>query len=411
MKNKKVITSLCLLLIITIIGILIFFITREKTYTIEEMNSNSTHVASAMYTGKDKKGVSTLVIRVYEKDHPEQKKETSVRTYNLVYNNQKATNLVVDWVDQYNGYVYMKNPSENFSPREGYVIHIKDGIRIEKDDKTLEEYLTFKENETFGRGNTYPVQQEKSKCMYQISNMKVNVSYDEGQNFTEVPCSLSDMVEIEGDNVNYGSLQEGSYVIREDMSAFVYGGTEKTPLSVIYSNDKGKHWNTTVLRGLGKPFPVRVHYVSFPTNKIGYVVAGVNYFKGQESSVLYKTVDGGKTWKNHVIPNISYMIEFAGFDSEQTGVIFIRDLLGSMHKQYRTIDGGASFEEISLPVPKDFELSPLCFDDFKVQDNTISVHASMQYMGDADKSYFRSGIFYSETHGERWEFIKDQDSK
>lgn len=413
MKHKKkrnmLIYSFMVLLLGIFLCLLVMFI--QKTYRNSqypntwnyETLTNRDYTMEVRYKDYDNKNLE-LLIRVKKNGSIGNfiKKEAVYRIPKkyVIMNDDKDTiqNIRAAWVDEKEAYLLFSTTLQQGD--YGFVISLKDGIDITHDDKRASNlrsyYLT---DQSHGPESTYYLPQVKEETMYDIRDRSLKVSYDSGETYKEVPMDIETLCEIEGDNVYYNQLQEGAYVIGKK-TAIVYGGTKDTPLSVIYSDDEGETWKTSIVDS--SELSLRVHYISFPTTKHGYVIAGAGYFKGQESNIVYETLDGGVSWHKKESAPTSHMIEYAGFDSEATGIIFTRDLMGNVHEIYITSDGAQTYQSITLPIPEGYHLSALCFEDFVIKDNKISVHTYMESQGDT-----LSGTFSSDDHGVTWKFNKD----
>lgn len=150
-------------------------------------------------------------------------------------------------------------------------------------------------------------------------------------------------------------LQDRSYVVSEDMTAFAYGGDGRTPVTVTCSSDKGVTWNTSVLTY--DYVSVRRLFLSFPDVEHGFLVLTTDRTVWQEGSVLFRTEDGGITWRE---------MGYAGPEPEQghsltTGAVFVTPEVGFLTIRdserpdlWRTQDGGETWAKVENLEQKEY---------------------------------------------------------
>ncbi|HEY9229330.1 MAG TPA: glycosyl hydrolase, partial [Gemmatimonadaceae bacterium] len=161
----------------------------------------------------------------------------------------------------------------------------------------------------------------------------------------------------------------GSIAVAESDPNVVYVGTGSDGLrsnvstgrGVYKSTDAGKTWSFIGLYETGQIGAVRIH----PTNpNIAWVAAVGNAFKKNSERGIFKTVDGGKTWKktlflsdsvgasdlevNPADPNIVYAWMARAERKPWTIISGARE--GGF---YKSTDGGDTFTKISTGLPND----------------------------------------------------------
>lgn len=189
---------------------------------------------------------------------------------------------------------------------------------------------------------------EVSLCSARVKEERAEVTWDDGQSWTSVPVSLEKLF-ARGDQMEgvLTGLQDRSYVVSEDMTAFAYGGDGRTPVTVTCSSDKGVTWNTSVLTY--DYVSVRRLFLSFPDVEHGFLVLTTDRTVWQEGTVLFRTEDGGVTWRE---------MGYAGPEPEQghsltTGAVFVTSEVGFLTIRdserpdlWRTQDGGETWTKV-----------------------------------------------------------------
>lgn len=195
---------------------------------------------------------------------------------------------------------------------------------------------------------------------YQVDTSEdvLKVSGADGE-WMEVPITLEELY-VRGDEMDgkLTSLQEGSYQVNENKIIFAYGGSNKVPFSVVFYEVESQSFKRSVVTY--DYFGGRKIYVFFPENdQEGFLIFTGERVVWQESTILFHTTDGGKSWQ---------FVGDAGPDltmeshSLTTGAVFINNMVGFVTIRdsetpdiWRTEDGGVTWEKQMLPeVPEHY---------------------------------------------------------
>lgn len=206
----------------------------------------------------------------------------------------------------------------------------------------------YKKEEKATAVSTAKVQSSAASSMYQfeIKSEKVMITYDGGEKWSTVPVDYDDFM---SGRKKDSTIKEGAYQITNEKAAFIYGGmqngNQNVPLTVIYSDDKGVNWTSTVVSS--SLTTVDYMYVKFENEKNGTIVVGYKA-SNQETSAILSTTDGGETWNevgrgpiNTAINSVSFFETEVGFISYQ----YDEDVPGNL---YMTRDGGITFTQVNI---------------------------------------------------------------
>ncbi|AWB44797.1 hypothetical protein DCC85_11585 [Paenibacillus sp. CAA11] len=119
------------------------------------------------------------------------------------------------------------------------------------------------------------------------------------------------------------------------------GGTSET--IVLYTTDGGVNWKVSSL-----PKSVQVSDISFVSKQQGWLMTTQNSTPGNQEKLLYRTLDGGKTWKTVMhsqtdnssttpLPEFGYISDME-FGNSMYGYVVQQEL--DRPKLYITTDGG-----------------------------------------------------------------------
>jgi hypothetical protein len=274
----------------------------------------------------------------------------------------------------------------------------------------LEKYQTSgeKERDEYKYEYQAEVPYGKKQYTYKIEHNICYVSYDEGSTWKEVPVKLETLVEVGDGRPYYNKLQDKSYVITPEKTAFVYGGTRKSPLMMTYSADKGATWKTAeISKTLDS---VRVKFCSFPSVNIGYVIATGGRTMSQEGQLIYKTTNGGAAWQEVGSGPSTWLLKSGGFVDDNLGFMSYPQIEGAETNFYRTEDGGKNFEPVILPVHKE-EWMGVILEPF-IQPETPYYEKGQLFLliGQGEQGDFKGGTimakYKSNDKGKTWLFVE-----
>jgi hypothetical protein len=265
-----------------------------------------------------------------------------------------------------------------------------------------------KEKDEYKQKYETEIPYENQQYTYKIENKILYVSYDKGSTWKEVPIPLETLVAVGDGRPYYNKMQDKSYVIKPEKTAFVYGGTRENPLMITYSEDGGSTWKTTeISKTLDS---ARVRFCSFPNAKVGYVIATGGRTMSQEGQIIYKTTNGGDTWSEVGAGPSTWLLQSAGFVDENLGFMSYPKVEGAVTNFYRTEDGGKTFEPIVLPAHKE-EWMGTTLEPF-IQPETPYAQDGQLFLlvGQGAQGDFKGGTimakYKSEDRGKTWGFVE-----
>ncbi|MDD7795533.1 WD40/YVTN/BNR-like repeat-containing protein [Clostridium sp. 'White wine YQ'] len=274
----------------------------------------------------------------------------------------------------------------------------------------LEKYQVSgaKESDEYRNEHEAEIPYENKQYTYKIENRILYVSYDKGSSWKKVPIPLETLVAV-GDGKPYSNkLQEKSYVISPEKTAFVYGGTRENPLMMIHSEDSGTTWKTSEINKTIDS--ARVRFCSFPTDTVGYVIVTNGRTMSQEGQVICKTTNGGDTWNEVGNGPSTWLLQSAGFIDENLGFVCYPKVEGAVTNFYRTQDGGKTFEPIKIPVHTE-EWNGITLEPF-IQPETPYIENGQLFLlvGQGEQGDFKGGTvmakYKSEDRGVTWSFVE-----
>ena len=179
----------------------------------------------------------------------------------------------------------------------------------------------------------------------------------------EVPVPLSEVL-TRGDQMDgqLTSLQAGSYQVDENKVIFAYGGSSSIPFSVVFYEEESKSFKKSIVVNNDYNGGRRI-FIDFPENgQEGFLIVTGERVVYQEVTILFHTVDGGKSWQEVGLAEPDFMTQShslttgAGFINNETGFLTIRD--SETPNIWRTDDGGVTWVQQTLSyVPENYSMA------------------------------------------------------
>jgi photosystem II stability/assembly factor-like uncharacterized protein len=204
-------------------------------------------------------------------------------------------------------------------------------------------------------------------------------------------------VSVSASNPNIVYVGMGEHAPRGVMTSYGDG--------VYKSTDAGKSW---VKLGLEKTQHIS-RIIIHPTNPdIVYVAAQGALFEGNTERGVYKSVDGGKTWKNTLFVNdLSGAVELS-MDANYPEIMYAamwehqrkpnKVISGGPGSGlYKSIDGGETWKKIHKGLPEEKGKMAIAVSP----SNSNKVYALIESDSNADKG----GLFVSNDAGESWSMV------
>ncbi|WP_141652138.1 hypothetical protein [Paraliobacillus sp. PM-2] len=189
---------------------------------------------------------------------------------------------------------------------------------------------------------------------YRIRKNTLEVTYDNGESWKKVPVEINNL--LEGDyNGPKDELIEDSYIITPERTAFVVGGYQN--IKVLQSTDRGETWNES---SVPSPFQaVRIRILDFVSENNGFLILTGGRSMSWEGNMIFKTNDGGSTWREVGSVPSERQVTSGGFIDEKLGFVsfgsFVRNDNPAMPNLYRTDDVGETWTQVDVPIPAEYK--------------------------------------------------------
>jgi hypothetical protein len=152
----------------------------------------------------------------------------------------------------------------------------------------------------------------------------------------------------------------------------------------------------------------------FINEDLGYQLPVVDAALGSRFYSLLKTENGGTSWETlNQDPYIGRTGVSAGiiFINEELGFIGMSHSGGSYGELYRTKDGGASFEEVSIPEIQVSLSETETYNPFDLPEMPFEENGKLLLLvGQGQDGDYKGGckaLYQSDDRGKTWEYIKE----
>ncbi|HLS59567.1 MAG TPA: sialidase family protein [Virgibacillus sp.] len=241
---------------------------------------------------------------------------------------------------------------------------------------------------------------------YSLQNNQVNLTYDQGGNWLQVPIEKSDLF-----NGEYqGSEQElidDSFILTEDKLGFLYLDGEDTDMKQIifmYSLDQGETWEKTIV--MDQIPSLRYRKVAFLDEDFGYIIISADRTMSQEYSTVFLTHDGGESWEEANHSEVMTLIAGGGFIDEDTGFLSYGTINPEEPTLYVTQDGGKSWDESQVSMPAKYDHVFVIAETPVKEGDHLAVLINQGPNGDYEGGQVK-GKFISKDNGLTWQFLEE----
>ena len=183
-----------------------------------------------------------------------------------------------------------------------------------------------------------------SSYLYRIRNSTLQVSYNGGNSYTNVPLEVT---RLPYSSTSAEELAVGSYYVSSDITAFLSGGMvvdgTRAPVSLTYSTDMGQNWKSV---SIDEIYDVDLYYLRVVSPDDIIVALGYSRTDQTEYSKFYYVAggtvrEGGSGYKNQPLTGIMFLNDNIGFFSYAYEE-------GDEGTLYETRDGGSTYSLVQL---------------------------------------------------------------
>lgn len=241
---------------------------------------------------------------------------------------------------------------------------------------------------------------------YSLQNNELNITYDNGVHWNKVPVGKDQLFEGEYSG-NQLELIEGSYILSERVSAFIYmdGASQDVKrLMLVHSADEGKTWNHSVVSE--QHAPIRYRKVAFLDDAFGYIIVSGGRTMSSEGTSVFLTNDGGQNWRLAADSGTTRLIYSGGFVDESIGFLSYGILNPEAPDLYVTQDGGSSWRKASFSIAPKYSKIFVTAEVPVKEDGGMTVLLNQGPTGDYKGGKVRAK-FESNDHGLTWTFVEE----
>ena len=193
--------------------------------------------------------------------------------------------------------------------------------------------------------SSQPLPQTAQKDAYRVRDDVLSFTWDYGHRWTSLNLS-KDAVGSILQNGSSTKLQDGCWHVADDFSYVVFG---RAPLTVLFSSNQGKTWETYPVTNSGSiDGGIASRYVAFTDNGAAAVAVGLEGTHDYKGSLLYTTASAGSAWVSRKTPSTQTLTGM-NFLSPEIGFLSYTDTAGDRGELYETADGGQTFTKAVLP--------------------------------------------------------------
>ena len=197
------------------------------------------------------------------------------------------------------------------------------------------------------------------------------------------------------------SLQPGSYQADEKKIVFAYGGSGTVPISVIFYEEESRSFKKSVVTE--DYFGGRKIFVDFPENgQEGFLIFTGERVVWQETTLLFHTTDGGKSWQRvegegpDVMTMGHSLTTSAVFLNNRVGFVTIRD--SEKPEIWRTENGGKTWRKQELPDVPEYYCMAYAPEE---KDGKLYLYVGMEEYSEYGGTKAR---YESDDEGKTWEY-------
>lgn len=189
---------------------------------------------------------------------------------------------------------------------------------------------------------------------YYLDGHNIKATYDKGESWINVPIDAKVLFDRGEPLTNTVELQNGSFIITPKNTSFVYGGSDRLPITVLISEDKGITWRKSLVTN--ETEASRQLFIDFTSDKSGHMVAAGDRAMSSEMTYVYETKDGGSSWsKIGDTSKITHtLVNGAAFSTDKIGFICYKSYDKYPNIKYTT-DKGNNWSQLKLPLPTEYE--------------------------------------------------------
>ncbi len=278
----------------------------------------------------------------------------------------------------------------------------------EETEQPVDEQESGNEGEDSLPSQTIQPVEPYEEITYSLQDDELHITFNQGMDWTQVPLEIDQLFSGEYSGSRH-TLIEDSYVLTENLAAFLYAEREngsQEQIMLIHSTDQGETWEESVVTD--QYSVMRFRKVDFLNDQFGYVIISVGRTMSQESSHVFLTHDGGRSWEETTNSGVTRLIHDGGFVDETTGFLSFGIINPEAPDLHVTQDGGETWSEAAVNIPEEYKHIFVQAETPVKEDGHLSVLVNQGPSGDYQGGLIK-GKFISTDNGMTWEFEKEVD--